>query len=381
MGSLGTAFNLLSVLYTGVALLTLARLVSRRDSILQEPLRGDNARLLSAAAFYLLTPIAVALHELGHAALVYALGGRIVDVHFMLYWGYVVPSESFGPYGDFAVALAGNLVTLCIGLSSAWFELKRPRRAAINLLLARVAEIQLSMVLVFYPLMCLGFSGDFVLIYRPEIWPVSLPLLVAHLGFLGWLWWARRGDLYARFRLHTSPLWDEIRKDQRDLVVNPQDGAAALRAAWAYLQAKLPNEALPLARRGVELSPSEPAAKVILGQALAEADDPTADSLLSEALAQEGLDPLLAAHGRLTLARLLADKGNLARAAREAEAALDALPGESEAVEVLGRAVRDGAPSENALAALDRAAMRGNLAARGEFEELQRLLRRRPITP
>ncbi len=379
MGALGTAFNLLSLLYTGVALLTLGRLVANRRTVFAEPLRSDSARLISAAAFYLLTPIAVALHELGHAALVYALGGRIVDVHFMLYWGYVVPSQSFGPYGDFVVALAGNAVTLGIGLGAAWLALNRPRRAAVNLLLARLGEIQLSMVLVFYPLMCaLGFGGDFLLIYRPQIWPVALPLLVAHLGFLAWLLWARRTDLYARFRLHGSPLWDEIRNDQRVLAANPQDASAALRAAWAYLQAKLPHAALPLARLGLELRPTAVAAKAILGQALAEVGDPGADALLTEALSEEGLDPLLAARGRLTLARHLSGKGELVRAVREAGAALDALPGETEAVEVLGQAVREGAPATDAMAALDRAAMRGNLAARSEFEELERLLRRRP---
>jgi len=382
MGLWGTAFNVLSLIYAGVALLTLGRLLRRGRSVFHEPLRLDDARLLSAAAFYLLTPLAVALHELGHAALVYALGGRIVDVHFMLYWGYVVPSRSFGPYGDFAVALAGNLVTLAIGLAAAWFELRRPVGAAWNLLWARLAEIQLSMVLIFYPLMCLiGFGGDFLLIYRPETWPVSLPLLAGHLAFLGWLIWARRGDLYPRFRLHASPLWDQIRRDQGALAASPDDAQAALRAAWAYLQAKLPVEAVPLARRGLALRPESSAAKAILGQALADTGDPVADGLLSAAVTQGELDPLLAAHARLALARYLAERGELVRAACEAGMALDALPGENEAVEVLVRAVRAGVPSEQAMAALDRAATRGNLAARGELEALQRRLRRSPLRP
>jgi tetratricopeptide (TPR) repeat protein len=238
------------------------------------------------------------------------------------------------------------------------------------------------MVLVFYPVMCfVGFGGDFLLIYRVETWPVSLPLLVAHLGFLAWLIWARRTDLYPRFRLHGSPLWDEIRKDERALSTDPADASAALRAAWAYLRAQLPTTALPLARRAHELSPNAPAAKVILGQALAEAGDAAADALLTEAVEEQGLDPLLAAHGRIALARYLVDKGDFTRAARAAGLALEALPSESEAVEVLGRAVRDGAPPTEALAALDRAANRGNLAARGELEELERLRLRGLLTP
>jgi tetratricopeptide (TPR) repeat protein len=382
MGSWGTAFNVISLVYAGVAVLTLVRLLRRGRAVFGAPLRPDDARLLSAAAFYLLTPLAVALHEMGHAVLVYALGGRIVDVHFLLYWGYVVPDRSFGPYGDLAVALAGNLVTLALGLGAAWLELRRPSKAAVNLIFARLAEIQLSMVLVFYPIMCLiGFGGDFLLIYRPETWPVSLPLLLAHLGFLCWLIWARRTDLYPRFRLHGSPLWDEIRKDELALSTDPGDARAALRAAWAYLQAGLPTTALPLARRALDLGPSSPAAKVILGQALAATGDAAADALLSEAVEEQGLDPLLAAHGRIALARYLVDKGDSLRAARAASLALEALPSESDAVEVLGQAVRDGAPPTDALAALDRAASKGNLAARGELEELQRLRLRGLLTP
>jgi hypothetical protein len=380
MGAWGTAFNWISLFYAGVAALTSIRLLRRGKAVFGEPLQSADSRLLSAAAFYLLTPIAVALHELGHVVLVYALGGRIVGVHFLLYWGYVVPDRSFGPYGDFAVALAGNVVTLGLGLAAAWLELRRPSRAAVNLICARLAEIQLSMVLVFYPLMCLiGFGGDFLLIYRIETWPVSAPLLAAHLGFLGWLFWARRGGLFAEFRLHASPLWDEIRRSRRDLQANPSDSRAALRGAWAFLQAKLPEDALPLALLATRQDGSA-TARAILGQALAEIGDPTADEVLTRALDEQGLDPVLAAQGRLVLAAYLVEKGDFSRAASLAQTTLDAFPAGSDAVEILGRAVRSGAPAENALAALDRAAARGNIAARQELEELQRsLLRRRDV--
>jgi hypothetical protein len=378
MGAWGTAFNWISLFYAGVAALTSIRLLQRGKAVFGEPLQPADARLLSAAAFYLLTPIAVAFHELGHVALVYALGGRIVGVHFLLYWGYVVPDRSFGPYGDLAVALAGNLVTLGLGLGAAWLELERPSRAALNLVWARLAEIQLSMVLVFYPVMCfIGFGGDFLLIYRVETWPVSAPLLAAHLGFLGWLVWTRRSTVFQRFRLHATPLWDEIRRSHRDLRANPSDARAALRGAWAFLQAKLPLEALPLARLATAQDASA-TARAILGQVLVETGDPTADEVLSRALDEEGLDPVLAAQGRLVLAGHLVEKGESSRAAGLARSALDAFPAGSEAVEVLGRAVRSGAPAEEALAALDRAATRGNLAARQELEDLQRsFLRRR----
>jgi hypothetical protein len=149
MGSWGSAFNLIAWVYLGIAVLTAWRLVQAGRATFDDELTAADRRLVGATAFYLVTPLGVVLHELGHAVLVWTLGGRIVGWHFLFYWGYVVPDRSFGAYGDFGVALAGNLVTLAIGVLAVRQVLQRPANAAWNFFWWRLAEIQLSMVLLF----------------------------------------------------------------------------------------------------------------------------------------------------------------------------------------------------------------------------------------
>ena len=266
MGDWGNSFNLISIVYLGIAAYTVARLLRLGPGAFAEPLAGERPRLIAAASFYVLTPVAVALHELGHAAAIWALGGQVIDYHYILYWGYVVPSQSFGPAGDFAVALAGNLVTLAVGLGAALAVLWAPGRAAWNLLWGRLAEVQLSMVLVIYPVFCLlGFGGDFLLIYRRDTPWLSGPLLLAHLAGLATVVAQRNGRAGARFRLHMSPLWDVARKAERERAAAPTDPLPEKILAAVYDRAGLPTEAQAHAALASQLDPAPPGSSAAAG--------------------------------------------------------------------------------------------------------------------
>lgn len=373
MANWSSAFNLVSWVYLGIAALTVQRLWRAGALTFDDELTAADRRLVGAAAFYLATPIAVALHEFGHAAVVWALGGQIVDVHFMFYWGYVVPKRSFGDYGDLAVALAGNVVSVALGLAAARRVLHHPGRAAWNFFWWRFAEIQLSIALLVYPLMCLaGFGGDFVAIYRLDTAPVSAPLLALHLAYVGWLWRALRGRLGARARLLTGPLWDEMRRAERELVNNPDDVCALLRQGWAQLAVGLHAEAREPIGRALALRPELPAAHAMMGQALVEDDPEAAARELDLALSSAGLDDLLAATSHLALARIEVGRGALARALPHACAALEGIPGDPAAAQLLWEVALEGGGGPRARGALDRAATRGNAIARQAIEALER---------
>ena len=377
MGSWGSAFNLIAWFYLGIAALTVWRLVRAGRATFDDELTAGDWRLVGEAAFYLVTPAAVVLHELGHAAVVWAFQGRIVAWHFLFYWGYVVPSRSFGAYGDLAVALAGNLVTLALGLLAGWRVFGRPANAAWNFFWWRFAEIQLSMVLVFYPLLCLfGFGGDFKAIYRLSTAWVSGPLLALHLGLLLLLWRGWRGRLGARARMLTGPLWDEVRGAKAVLGVKPDDCGARMQLAWAYLAVGLRREARPWAEAVLALRPELPAAHALLGQALVEEDPERATRELQQALGAPALDPLLCATSHLSLARLALNRAQGALALPHACAALEGLPCDVTAARLVWDAAEATGPCADALGALDRAAARGNAVARQGLEALERLARR-----
>jgi tetratricopeptide (TPR) repeat protein len=288
-----------------------------------------------------------------------------------------VPNRSFGSYGDLAVALAGNLVTLAIGLLAAWLVLRRPANAAWNFFWWRLAEIQLSMVLVFYPIMCLaGFGGDFRAIYRLKTLWVSAPLLVLHLGALALIWRAWQGNLGARARMLTGPLWDEVRGAEKTLAQKPDDVGALIHLAWAYLAVGLRREARPSAEAVLALRPELPAAHALFGQALVEDDPDRATRELKQALSAPGLDPLLCATSHLSLARLALNRAEGAVALPHACAALEGLPRDATAARLVWHAAEATGPCEASLGALNRAAARGNAVARQGLEALERLARR-----
>lgn len=165
-------FTLLSLAYVFVGLRCLYRVVRSWRSLWDAEVTPEDARLASQAAFFLLIPPAVALHELGHAALIWAQGLEVLDWQFLGYMGWVT-HRSAGPLGDFAIAIAGNVVTLAIGLFALSFGVLRPGHPVRNILSIELGRQSLFLVLFFYPLICLAFPGDFVTIYDFRATPIA----------------------------------------------------------------------------------------------------------------------------------------------------------------------------------------------------------------
>ncbi len=376
-------FNGIAWVYVGIAGWTVLRLLRSGRAAFDQELTPAGRRLVGAAAFYLATPPAVVLHELGHCVAVWLLGGRIVGWHFLFYWGYVVPDRSFGAYGDLFVALAGNLVTVAIGAAALVKVFRRPGRASWNFFLARIAEIQLSIALVFYPAMCLiGLPGDFQAIYRLSTAPVSAPLLAVHLAALVLLWKARSGRAGATLRLLTGPLWDEVRAAREAVARDPGDVVSLLKIGWAHLAVGLPAQARSPIEAALARRPDLPAAHAMLGQALATEAPDRAEVELSRALACTSLDPLLAATSHLSLARVKLDGGEAGGALSHACAALRGLPRDPEAARLVWEAAEAaGKTGPDVQAVLDLAVTRGNAVARRGLEALERIARRQALAP
>jgi hypothetical protein len=187
------------------------------------PSEGD-ARLAAKAAFYLLIPPSVALHELGHAALVWAQGSEVKDWFFLGYMGAVVHA-SLGPIGDFAVAVAGNAVTLLIGIGAILFGVFLPGGRSRNILAIELGRQSSFLVLVFYPLLCLGFPGDFVTIYAFSQTPIASAITAfvhATVIVFGWgVLWRRWRPRVALLVSHHADRFVElerrVKRDPEDL--------------------------------------------------------------------------------------------------------------------------------------------------------------------
>jgi hypothetical protein len=224
-------FQLVALAYVVVGVVTLVRVVRGWTALWDAELTDADVSLASRAAFFLLVPPTVALHELGHAVAVWLYGLEVVDWGFVGYMGWVLPSGSAGALGDFVVALAGNLVTLGLGLGALAFGIGRPGHPVRNLLAIELGRQSLFLVLVFYPLICVSFPGDFQRIYDFRATPIASGLTAAAHALLlgvGYLhYWKRRWR--PRARLLCSPVAQILVGLEQRLAADPGDHEARRR--------------------------------------------------------------------------------------------------------------------------------------------------------
>jgi hypothetical protein len=185
LGGVGDLFTPLTVVYLFGAAATIYQLTGHWREFWSGSLTPTNQRLAGGVAFFLLVPIAVLLHELGHILAAWSTGSTVLGLHYFGYWGYVeyIPASDSALL-DWYVALAGNFVSYLVGIASiaaalGWRNLK----PVLRLVLYQLGILQLVQTLIFYPLISLdpNFHGDWDSIYSFKAPLASGLTLVAHL--------------------------------------------------------------------------------------------------------------------------------------------------------------------------------------------------------
>lgn len=191
-------FALLSVLYAVVGVRVVGDIIRHRRAIFDHVFTETDRYFVGQAAFFLLVPLSVALHELGHAIAIWSFGGQVTDFGFYVFAGFVSYAEPFTDTQRIIVALAGPLVNVVLaGAALAAIVLRRPpMRAAFNELLFQFAVISTANALIFYPLLDFGtgMEGDWSQIYDGGKPALSAVILLVHLGILGGAYAAWRND-------------------------------------------------------------------------------------------------------------------------------------------------------------------------------------------
>src|SRR5579883_2856315 len=85
-------------------------------SVWDDDLSDQDRQILLRTALFILMPIAVFLHELGHAWATVAYGGQVAKFHYGILWGYVVPEGTFTELQLLLIYLAGNAIEVVLGL-------------------------------------------------------------------------------------------------------------------------------------------------------------------------------------------------------------------------------------------------------------------------
>jgi hypothetical protein len=199
-----TLFNALSFLYL-LRSLKVAHTVWQQWPQLkkQSSLTPEQKGLVEQASFFLAVPIGVFFHELAHALAIWAFGGRVVEFGYRFFWGFVRPDRGFPPTQEWVIAIAGTVGSLLFGLVVWLLLIGRPPFLAYFGL--HTFRYQLYFSLLAYPVFTLlSLFGDWQTIYNFQATPLLSGITaVAHVGLLGWFWWANRRGWFEKSLTHS----------------------------------------------------------------------------------------------------------------------------------------------------------------------------------
>jgi hypothetical protein len=271
-------FNILAVVYALVAVQVVRSLRKAGKATFDDHVTPEDRRLINEVAFFVLTPPAVALHELGHAAATWLFGGRVASFWFAFYWGSVLPDRipPFSPAEHAVIAAAGPLVTLLLGFGAIGWAVARPRGPARNLLLLTFGQFALIFGLVFYPLLSLPTGmGDF------HILRMDLNAVFPHAGdaaigayillAVGVMRYRATPAWKRRWWQLTSDNYGDLVAAERRLAEDPDDPEALRAAGYYHLTVEDPAGAVPFLERASAALPTD--ARLLYNLAVAKAND------------------------------------------------------------------------------------------------------------
>lgn len=187
-------FVFISLFYAVIGVRVIVRLVRSWGSVWDTRFTPQDRMLVDESAFFVLIPISVALHELGHAIAIWVMGGEVIDFGYYGFAGYV----SYFPAGFSAteqtiIAAAGTLVNLLLCLLALGVVfLARPRmRSAVNELLLQFVFLSGINAFVVYPLLDLasGLNGDWRQMYDSGVPWLTTLIVVAQAATLFTGYW------------------------------------------------------------------------------------------------------------------------------------------------------------------------------------------------
>jgi hypothetical protein len=197
--------DLISLFYGLRSLQVLSQLYRNWRSFWDGRITPADRSLANSAAFFILIPLGVFLHEAGHTLATWQMGGRVLDFQWRVFWGYIIPDGDFTLVQFWWIAFSGPLVSILIGLLPIPL-LPRLGQTIWGELLYAFVRHQMFYALVWYPVISfLGFGGDWATIYDFSVTPYAQVTLAVHAALLCGLWYLDRTTGAVRWRIGRDP--------------------------------------------------------------------------------------------------------------------------------------------------------------------------------
>nr|MDJ0595892.1 hypothetical protein [Pleurocapsa sp. MO_226.B13] len=223
----------------------------------------SDRQLAQQSAIFILIPLGVLLHEIGHSLATWQVGGTVTTFRWLFFSGYIIPSGNFSTVEYWWIVFAGNLLSICLGLIPILL-IPRIRKRIIAEVLYWFACMQSIYALILYPLWsALSRSGDWVQIYNFAIAPYAKLVLVAHLALLWGLWRLYCSQKVVEWRLARSSdalaTWHQLLLEGAN---RPNDLQPQMELGYFLLQHQEIREAKKIATKINRLKPNEPRVKL-----------------------------------------------------------------------------------------------------------------------
>jgi hypothetical protein len=350
-------FDALSFLYSLISLRVLWQLIRSWRAFWDAAVTPADRRLANEAAFFVLIPLGVFLHEAGHTLATWAFGGRVVDFQWRVFWGYIVPLGNFTPAQAWWISFSGPLVSILIGLLPIPV-LPRLGQGVWGELLYAFVRHELFYALVWYPaLSFVGFGGDWATIYDFSITPHAPITLVLHLALLYGLRRLDRSQRAARWRLGRDPqtwaAWQNLLAE-----AHRRPGAVEPLARLAHFCHHLGERSLrqQYLEEAERLDPNSPSLKAVQAVVAYDQRQYRRAQAAAEIALRGGLAPEARARLHRILARAHMELGQRAEAVGHLDAAIGLSPDEGDLYywrgvvkRALGRAAEARADFEQAM--------------------------------
>jgi hypothetical protein len=256
----------LLIIIVPIMIVTAQQVRKHWRSLWDDHLTNEDRRILLQGSLFLLEPIVVLFHELGHAAAIKLFGGGILEFHFAFLSGYVIPSGTFTDVQLLWIYVAGNLVEILIGyilLVVAYFISSPP--AVATLVYLGLWSIASSAIM--YALMSiLGLYGDWSYIYSSPVHSLVTIIAICHaliIASIVYLLNAEKPQIW--FAIKTRPTWAEHYRQWKEEVADDPSASNLVQLAWIYYEASLTKLAARTLDQCLEGDPTNPQALYLYG--------------------------------------------------------------------------------------------------------------------